>query len=303
MPQETPDVVELRAGATTLAVSPAAGGSITRYASQHDGTTFEWMRPALPEAVQNRSAGGTSSFPLVPFSNRIRNAAFRFRGRVIQLPQNFQPEPHAIHGHGWRAPWGVVDRSETGLTLEYRHPADAWPWSYRAEQTFSLTPDDLTVRFTVTNEASEAMPVGFGLHPYFVRTPRVRVRAAIGRMWRADADFMPAELVAPPPQLTLEGTGLSPDATVLDNNFVGFGGRAVVEWPEWNARLAMTADPIYACLVVYTPDGRDFFCVEPATNCIDGFNLAEDGRTDTGIIVLDPGDTAVGEVTFTPSVV
>ena len=301
MLQETPELVELRAGPAILAVSPPAGGSITRYASQHDGTTFEWMRPALPEAIRNRSAGSTSSFPLVPFSNRIRNAAFRFRGRVIQLPQNFRPEPHAIHGHAWRAPWGVTARSEAGLTLEYRHPAGAWPWSYRAEQTFMLTPDHLAVRFGVTNEASEPMPVGFGLHPYFVRTPRVRVRAAVGRMWRADADAMPVELVAPPSELRLEGAGLSPDATALDNNFVTFGGRATVEWPEWNARLDLTADPIYACLVVYTPAGRDFFCVEPATNCIDGFNLAENGRTDTGMIVLEPGDTAVGTVTFTPT--
>ena len=188
-----------------------------------------------------------------------------------------------------------------GLTLVYRHPADAWPWSYRAEQAFSLTPEALAVRFAVTNDAAEPMPVGFGLHPYFVRTPQVRVRAAVGRMWRADADAMPAELVAPPPELASEGTGLSPDATVLDNNFVGFEGRAVVEWPEWGARLSITADPIYSCLVVYTPAGRDFFCVEPATNCIDGFNLADDGRTDTGIIVLEPGDTAVGNVRFTPT--
>ena len=302
MPQATPELVELRAGPAILVVSPAAGGSITRYASQHEDRTVEWLRPALPEAVRDRSAGGTSSFPLVPFSNRIRNAAFRFQGRVIQLPQNFPPEGHAIHGHGWRAPWRVVARSDADLTIEYRHPADAWPWSYRAEQTFTLTPTGLAVRFAVTNEASDTMPVGFGLHPYFVRTPRVRVRAAVGRMWRTDANAMPAELIAPPPELTLAGAGLNPDATVLDNNFVAFGGRARVEWPEWNARLDVTADPIYACLVIYTPAGRDFFCVEPATNCIDGFNLAEDGRSDTGIIVLAPGDTALGSVTFTPTI-
>jgi aldose 1-epimerase len=301
MQQNTPELVELRAGTAVLAVSPAAGGSITRYASQHDGTTVQWLRPALPEAIQNRSAGNTSSFPLVPFSNRIRNAAFRFRGRTIQLPQNFPPGPHAIHGHAWRAPWGIVARSGSDLTLEYRHAADAWPWSYRAEQTFALTPDGLEVRFAVTNEASEPMPVGFGLHPYFVRTPRVRVRADVGQMWRVDADAMPAELVAPPPQLRLAGAGLDPEATAIDNNFVRFGGRAVIEWPEWNARLDVTADSIYACVVVYTPAGRDFFCVEPVTNCIDGFNLAEDGRADTGIIILEPSDTAAGDVTFTPT--
>ena len=300
MTQNERRVVELGAGSSRLAVAPDVGGSITRYASETGDTTMDWLRPASADAVTSRSAGGTSCFPMVPFSNRIRDAAFRFRGRLVHLPRNFPPEPHAIHGHAWRAPWTVVEQSEAALTLEYRHAADAWPWAYTAQQTFDLSDEGLRVRFTVTNEASEAMPVGFGLHPYFVRTPRCSVRAAVGRMWESDANRMPARLVPAPPQLPLGGRGLSPDATPLDNNFLGFGGRAVIEWPEWNARLRIEADPVYACLVVYTPPGEDFFCVEPATNCIDGFNLADAGRTDTGLIVLEPGDTAAGNVTFTP---
>ncbi len=300
MLQDEPRVEELRAGSTRLAVAPDIGGSITRYALERSGTTIEWLRPASPDAIASGAAGGTSSFPMVPFSNRIRDAAFRFRGRLVRLPRNFPPEPHAIHGHAWQAPWAVVERTEAALTLEYRHAAGAWPWPYVAQQEFDLTEQRLRVRFAVTNESPTVMPVGFGLHPYFVRTPRAVVRADVGRMWEADTDRMPARLVPAPPQLRPSGAGLNPHATPLDNNFVGFGGRAVIEWPEWNARLRIDADPVYSCLVVYTPAGQDFFCVEPATNCIDGFNLADAGRTDTGLIVLEPGDTATGDVTFTP---
>ena len=300
MMQSRLQVIELRAGATRLEVAPEIGGSITRYASERAGRIVDWMRPASPDALAERAPGGMSSFPLVPFSNRIRDARFRFRGRDVQLPQNFRPEPHAIHGHGWRARWTVVERAEARLTVEYRHPAGAWPWAYAAQQTFDLDDERLRVRFAVTNEAAEPMPVGFGLHPYFVRTPRALVRADVGPMWEADADVMPIRLVPPPQQLLPGGAGLNLDAAPLDNNFTRFGGRAVIEWPEWNARLRVEADPVYACLVVYTPAGRDFFCVEPATNCIDGFNLADRGRRDTGLIVLDPGDTAAGDVTFTP---
>ena len=301
MSQMPPDHIELRTENLLLAVSPAAGGSITRFASTRGRSTVEWLRPALPNAIANRTAGATSSFPMVPFSNRIRNGAFSFDGIQIQLPQDFQPEPHAIHGHGWRNPWNIVSRSNDTLTIDYHHPAAAWPWSYRAQQRFALTATDLRVRFTVTNESSSPMPLGFGLHPYFIRTPKVRVRAAVGSMWRVDETAIPDALVAPPNDLAFSADGLNPDTTVLDNNFIEFAGRARIEWPEWKARLDVTADPIYSCLVIYTPEHRDFFCAEPATNCIDAFNLTNQGRTDTGLIVLDPSDTAAGDVIFTPT--
>ena len=116
----------------------------------------------------------------MPFSNRIRDARFTFQGRAVTLPPNFLPEPHAVHGHGWHAAWTVSDRSDASVTVEYRHAADAWPFSYRARQRFSLADDRLDLEFMVTNEAAEAMPVGFGVHPYFVRTPRARLRGPRG---------------------------------------------------------------------------------------------------------------------------
>ena len=45
-----------------------------------------------------------------------------------------------------------------------------------------------------------------------------------------------------------------------------------------------------------------FFCAEPATNCIDAVNLAAAGRRDTGLIALEPDDTAGGDVVFTPTI-
>ena len=56
----------------------------------------------------------------------------------------------------------------------------------------------------------------------------------------------------------------------------------------------------WMCLVVYTSAGRDVFCVQPAAHGIDGFDLADRGRRAAGVIVFDPGDTAAGDVTFTP---
>ena len=295
-------LIELRAGSAIFAVSPESGGSITRYASDHGTRTLEWLRPAPSEAIEQRSAGATSCFPMVPFSNRIRDARFHFRGRLIELPPNFSPEPHAIHGHAWWEPWEIIDQTNDAASIEYYHAADEWPWAYRARQDIALSAERVTVRMSVRNESPDPMPVGFGLHPYFLRTPLSRLRATVGQMWRADTNAMPAELVAPPPDLSMTARGLNPDATPLDNNFIRFGGTAVADWPEWNARLRLSADPVFRCLVIYTPPSRDFYCAEPATNCIDAFNLADMGLPDTGILVLAPGETRAGTVTMTPEV-
>ena len=116
-------LLELRAGPSVLVVSPETGGLITRYASDHAGGTIEWLRPALPDAVDVGSAGDTSCFPMVPFSNRIREARFHFRGRLIQLPQNFFPEPHAIMGMGGAKP----GRSSTAASTARRSSTDMPP--------------------------------------------------------------------------------------------------------------------------------------------------------------------------------
>ena len=88
------------------------------------------------------------------------------------------------------------------------------------------------------------------------------------------------------------------DPIALDNCFVGWRRRAVIEWPESDARLVMTADAPLDFLVVYTPPGRPFFCVEPVSHVTDAFNLAAAGRPDTGARALEPGETLRAVVTL-----
>ncbi|MDX1584257.1 MAG: aldose 1-epimerase, partial [Thermoanaerobaculia bacterium] len=77
---------------------------------------------------------------------------------------------------------------------------------------------------------------------------------------------------------------------------------ATIEWPEWNAELKMETEGPFECFVIYTPKGEDYFCAEPVTNCIDAFNLAAEGRDDTGMLVLEPGKEIGGTVRLIPSV-
>src|SRR2546426_1089250 len=89
-------------------------------------------------------------------------------------------------------------------------------------------------------------------------------------------------------------------AVALDNCFVGWRRRALIECPESGMRLVMAAEPPLDFLVVYTPAGRAFFCVEPVSHVTDAVNLAAAGRTDTGFRILEPGETLRTAVTLTP---
>lgn len=291
-------VVELRKDDAVVHVAPGAGGAITRYALLRGTESLDLFRPALPHAAENRVPTDMSCFPLVPFSNRIRDGRFTFNGRDIRLVPNFPPEPHTIHGHGWKTAWVVTEQADDRLTISYRHDRDAWPFTYSARQSFVLSGNALQVTLSVSNEGDEPMPVGFGLHPFFVRTPQMRISAAVDAVWLSDDDSMPTELVALPDDRRLD-LGINPNDVSLDNNFAGWDGVAEIDWADRGVRLTMTAEGPFGFLVVYTPAGEGFACLEPATNMIDAFNQAQT-RTDTGMIELEAGGAASGLVTFSP---
>jgi len=292
-------LITLRAGDAAIELAPEAGGAVTRYWLERGGVTREWLRPTPAGAARAGDPYEVAAFPLVPYSNRIRAGRFTFRDRAVVEPPNRPPERHAIHGHGWQARWTPLDVGAAEARLEHRHAAGSWPWAYHATQRFTLTPSSLTVELTVSNESQAPMPAGLGWHPYFPRTPRATITAQVRAVWLTDEEMMPTDLVAPAPAADLE-RGVTADAVALDNCFVGWSGRATIEWPELGARLIMRADPPLHCLVVYTPARRPFFCVEPVSHVTDAFNLAEAGRSDTGLLVLPPGGTLRTKVVLTP---
>jgi aldose 1-epimerase len=286
------DPITLRAGDAAVELAPEAGGAVTRYWLERDAETREWLRPTPAGALRAGNSTRAAAFPLVPYSNRIRAGRFSFRGRAVVEPLNRPPERHAIHGHGWQAPWQPMDVRATTARLEYRHPAGAWPWAYHATQRFTLAPTGLTVELSLTNQSVAPMPAGIGWHPYFPRTPRATITTDVRAMWRTDEEKLPTELVAHPPAARF-GRG-------MDNCFVGWSRRAVIDWPELGARLVMQAEPPLDYLVVFTPARRPFFCVEPVSHVTDAFNLADAGQADSGMLVLEPGETLRTAVVLTP---
>lgn len=287
-------IVEICDAFASVAIAPDIGGSLLWFRSTGGDRTIDWLRPADAGALAARDPAGMACFPLVPFSNRIRDGRFEFDGQVVQLPAKLPHDPHFEHGHGWRRPWIVAACDASRAVLRYRHEPDQWPWRYEAEQEIALADGALEIRLTLRNLAETAMPFGFGLHPYFPADGAPRIETDAAAMWETDAEVLPTRLVRRADRRqAIEVAGSN-----LDNVFAGWSRHARLVWPE--RRLDIEADAPLDFLVLYTPSGEPYFCAEPVSNATDAFNFSPEQRGEAGHRVLEPGASCAATVRFIP---
>ena len=251
---------ELHAGALRLAVRPDLGGCIAGL-WHRDTPILRSTEPAL--LVNSRQSG---SFPLVPYSNRLGYRRFRWKGHDHTTQANFDDNPHSLHGVGWLRAWEVISTSAVEVVLRYRHEADAdWPFAFEATQYFTLTPQSLTVQMVVSNTGEQAQPVGLGWHPYFPKRARSRLHIELSDRWDSDATQLPVRKVAQP--------GIDSDISHLDfdNCFEGWKGPARIRDEKFSLQLSSSLQ----LLVVYTPQDKDYFCVEPVSHVSNAIHMAD----------------------------
>ncbi|MTJ81832.1 MAG: aldose 1-epimerase [Telmatospirillum sp.] len=295
----SPDIITLSSGSSELSVKPSTGGAITGW-SVHGHAL---LRDVPEEARRDGNARQQGCFPLLPYSNRIAHATLPLDGRSYPLRPDPQGEAHSIHGNAWYTPWAVDSRDEHRLVLRLDHDARNeraldWPFAYSARETFDLTPDGLAITLTITNNGNRAMPAGLGLHPYFRAGPGTRIWFQTTGVWLNGEDKLPTAHVPLPAGWSFENGG-SPSDAALDNCFSGWNGTARIHWPDAGLRLTMTADDIFRHLVVFTPPGREFFCVEPVSHA-NGAIVPKDGAGPDilGARLLAPGASLSGTVHF-----
>ena len=290
---------ELAAGDARLVLCPALGGSIGGWTRR--GTPI--LRPTPEDALRGANSRLLSCFPLIPFSNRIAWGRFSFGGESFQLDRNFGDHPHTIHGNAWQREWTVARQSasEAELILDHDPAHDPtggshWPYRYTARLIYALHPDGLTVTISLTNTDARDQPVGLGLHPYQPRTPHTAIAFQAASVWHTGEDSLPDARLPADGHWSFD-PGHAIEGKPLDNCYAAWSGRAVITRPEHGIRLTIAADDIFRHLVVYTPEGKPYFAVEPASNMTDAINRMQ-AVDDHGLRVLHPGDTLRREVRF-----
>jgi aldose 1-epimerase len=278
--------LRLTQGDLSVEVQAQIGGALSRM----NWRGIDVLRKTPDTAIATPNVRQMSSYPLVPYSNRIGNAELVVGDKRLPLRKNFLPEPHAIHGLGWQRAWTVKSRQESRLVLALQHTSDAdWPFAFEAEQTIALDNNALTLTLRATNLDGEPMPIGLGFHPFFPIDAATTLQAEWTGMWEMSDEKLPTNLVAVPTQADFRVARKVFDWKV-DHCFVGWTRTAVLRY----AKHTTTVSASSACnnIVCFAPnDGRNFIALEPVSNINNAFALAARGVANTGTRMIGRGDS------------
>ena len=276
----------LFSGALSLTLAPEMGGSVASFEyDPGDGMKIALFRPTPKNSADILAY---SSFPLVPYCNRIRGGRFTFRGREIRIANNLPGDASPLHGQGWLAPWEVVRLEEAEAELRFVHEPGEWPWRFEARQTFALDSGGLTAIIACTNLSTDPMPCGLGHHPYFTCTSKTRIDTEVETAWTIDEKVLPVEQVPAEGRYDLRNRLVC--GQDLDNGFGGWGGRALITDPALPVTIEMSsADARFFQL--YSPASGGIFVAEPVSHANAALNAPEEEWPALGMRVLEPGET------------
>jgi aldose 1-epimerase len=272
--------LELQAGALTLALRPDLGACIAGL--WHGGLPV--LRSTDASALASARLSGC--YPLLPYSNRVAYRRFEWLGQPHTTQPNFDDNPHSVHGVGWQRAWTVASHGDSEAVLTLAHAGDAdWPFPFEARQSFRLSPHALDVRLTFTNTADSPAPVGLGWHPYFPKRARSRLHIELSDRWDSDASTqLPTRKVAQ--------QGIDADVAHLqyDHCFEGWSGAAHLRDESLSLKLS---SPL-RYLVVFTPQDRAYYCVEPVSHVSNAINMAD--PLAHGLRSVAPGATTTADM-------
>src|SRR5690554_4769871 len=110
------NLVDLANDHWRVRLNPHQGGTAIEGQAAMGDQWYHVLRPT-PESAIHLPAD-TASYPLVPWSNRIRDGVLTWNGRDHQLRINF-PDGTAIHGTGMEFPWQVSKVTEDDAVFTF----------------------------------------------------------------------------------------------------------------------------------------------------------------------------------------
>jgi len=284
------DQYEIAAGGYRAVVTEC-GGALRLL--EHEGRTL------LDGFGEHEMAYGGRGQLLVPWPNRVRDGAWSFGGRDLQLPISEPALHNASHGLVRWAAWTPEEHTGHSVSLTYRLMAQTgYPWTLDLRVVYDLSADGLTVTQSATNLAGEPAPYASGAHPYLAVGPGPvdGWELTLPASTRALVD----ERLIPVGREEVEGTAYDfriarPIRDVgFDDAFTdlirsGDGtATVVVSDPATGRSVALWVDERHRWLQVFSADdvpgrARRSLAVEPMTAPADAFRSGQD------LLEIEPG--------------
>jgi aldose 1-epimerase len=106
---------------------------------------------------------------MAPWPNRLEDGTWKLGNREFAAAVNDTYGNNANHGLVFAKAFDVVNHTDSLLSLETKiFDERAYPFEILLTLTYALENDGLQISIEAVNHAAEAVPVAFGLHPYFV---------------------------------------------------------------------------------------------------------------------------------------
>ncbi len=285
--------VVLEQGAMRVEIEPRIGAGIADLSWRVPG---RGMTPLMRRAPEGTSwFNDLACYLLAPWSNRIAGGEFVWRGAHHRLEADW-PDGTAIHGLVKGREWRLVQVSPVSAVLSCGVGAGdrGFAWAFTAEVGYVVRENGLRVWLEVRNEGggADAMPVGLGFHPYWLRAldggpDEVIVRAS-GLLRYPCEGMIP--IAAAREDDTTKGlaAGTALDGMTLDDVFAGSSHGAEILWPRSGVRVRYRCSEELGHTVVFTGMSGSF-CLEPVTMVNNGFVMESRGCSGTGVKALAKG--------------
>jgi aldose 1-epimerase len=233
---------------------------------------------------------------LTPWVNRVRNGNYSFKGKNYQLPINEPALGNAIHGLLARAPFTLIQQSDSSVTLEHAYKGEEpnYPFPFTFRYCYTLTNESaLEITFEAQNTGTNPMPFACGWHPYFSFPNTTAADLTI--KFHPISRFLSDSQMIPLKEENLQGQNefifsqekvdhvfrLEP----LEQHLTEF-----IDHKHNRSLIIEQSSVQFPFLVVFQPEGYNSVAIEPMTANTDAFNTGD------GLIELAPQEVFSGQI-------
>ncbi len=262
----------------------------------------------------------TGAFNMFPTPCRLANCSYEFEGKkIVQRKKGKDVFIHGLIRDEIMESRNDGDRITSWLNINPDHAVfEGFPFKCMFSVTHSLHKPDskdspaepgygsgLTVSFRIQNNDSSNIPCGYGIHPFWrIQGQRKDVLVSIP----CDHVLELKDLIPTGNYMPVTGTDLdlrklrSIENLYIDNTFWKRkpGKKAEIVFKAIGRKIVIEASDNFPIKIVYSPENKEYICVETLTTSPNAPNLVSTGKENiANMLVIPPGDSAEGWIRYT----